>query len=58
MNVILVELKIVNIKGDLVYTSQTRNSAEAWIELNDSPGIYFLTIKSGKDKKTIKLIKQ
>jgi len=53
-----VVLEVTDIQGKLVSITQVRNSAEASIELIESPGIYFLSIKSKEDKKTIKLIKE
>ena len=53
-----VVLEVTDIQGKLVSTTQIQNSSEASLELNETPGIYLLTIKSKKDQKTILLIKE
>lgn len=49
-------LEVTNIQGNLVYSTQIQNSFEANIRLNETAGIYMLTIKSKEYLKTIRLI--
>ena len=51
-------LEVTNIQGKLVSSTQIQNSSETSIELNETPGIYLLTIKSKENIKTIRLIKK
>lgn len=51
-------LEVTNIQGKLVSSTQIQDSSEASIELNETPGIYLLTIKSKENLKTIRLIKK
>jgi hypothetical protein len=53
-----VVLEVTDIQGKLISITQVLNTAESSIKLIESPGIYFLTIKSKEGKKTIKLIKE
>ena len=50
-------LEVTNIQGKLVYSTQIQNSSEANIRLNETAGIYMLTIKSKEYLKTVQLIK-
>lgn len=52
-----VVLTITDIEGKLISTKEIQNSAKASIQLNESPGIYLLTIKLKEGQKTIQLVK-
>lgn len=52
------ELEVTNIQGKLVYSTHIQNSSEAYFRLNETAGIYMLTIKSKEYMKTIQLIKE
>ncbi len=51
-------LTITDIQGKLISITQIHNASEARIELNETPGVYLLTIKSKGGQKTIQLIKE
>ncbi len=51
-------LTVTDIQGKLVSTTQIHNVSKASIELNETPGVYLLTIKSKDGQKTTQLIKE
>ena len=52
------ELEVTNVLGKLVYSTHIQNSSEVNIRLNETAGIYMLTIKSKEYLKTLQLIKK
>lgn len=52
------ELIIHNIRGELISTKSITDTSKASFILKESPGIYFLTIRTTEGQKTIKLVKK
>lgn len=53
-----VVLTITDIQGKVISTKNIQNASKASIELNETPRIYLLTIKSKDGQKTIQLVKE
>ncbi|UTW67500.1 SBBP repeat-containing protein [bacterium SCSIO 12643] len=51
-----VELKVTDVQGKLIYRKKIQNTSQAKIELNEAPGVYFLSIKTLRSQKTIQLL--